>query len=102
MFGKYDFVSRAQSVLTLLNARTYCQISSCHVPWGTGRVVLHRTSDRACQHEDTLSHSQRGPSGPKIRCYSRGFFSHRGQVVVVVQAWGWGWVHVRDAETGYI
>lgn len=59
MFEKYDFVSRTQSVLILPNARVCRQISSCHVPWGIGRVDPPRTSDRACQHEDTLSHSQR-------------------------------------------
>lgn len=45
-------------MLILPNARVCRQISSCHVPWGIGRVVPPRTSDRACQHEDTLSHSQ--------------------------------------------
>lgn len=84
MFGKYDLVSRAQSVLILPNARTYCQISSCHVPWGIGRVVLPRASDRACQQEDILSHSQRGSSLPKIRCYSRASLATEGRV----QAWG--------------
>lgn len=43
--GNMIFVSRAHSVLTLPNARTYCQISSCYVLWGTGRAVLLRTSD---------------------------------------------------------
>lgn len=43
MFGKYDFVSRAQGMLTLPEALHPHQMSSCHFPWGAGRKLLLRT-----------------------------------------------------------